>query len=199
MAKRNGNRSGGRNSGRGNSRLRIIGGEWRSRQIPFPDVDGLRPTTDRVRETLFNWIQHSLPGARCLDLFSGSGALGFEALSRGAGKVVMIENDSKASFQLKENAKTLNVQNAEIYHGDAMQYLAQDNEPFDLIFLDPPFGKGFLQDCINQIVENNLLKADGEIYIESEQSLDDLEIPANWQPHREKQAGQVIYRLYQAE
>lgn len=195
MAKRNGNRGNSRAGGR----LRIIGGQWRSRQLPFPDVEGLRPTTDRVRETLFNWIQHDIPGARCLDLFSGSGALGFEALSRGAGNVVMIENNSKASFQLKENAKTLNAENVEIYHGDAMQFLSQENTPFDLIFLDPPFGKGFLQDCINQIVEMKLLKKDGAIYIESEQSLDDLEIPANWHPHREKQAGQVIYRLYVVE
>ncbi len=184
MAKRNGNR------------LRIIGGEWRSRLLPFPDVDGLRPTTDRVRETLFNWVQHTIPGARCLDLFSGSGALGFEALSRGAGNVVMVENNAKASFQLKENAKSLSADSAEVYHGDAIQFLHQDTAAFDVIFLDPPFGKGFLQDCVNGIAQNNLVKNGGLVYIESEQDLDSLDLPNHWHPHREKKSGQVVSRLY---
>lgn len=184
MAKRNGNR------------LRIIGGEWRSRQLPFPDVDGLRPTTDRVRETLFNWIQHAIPGARCLDLFSGSGALGFEALSRGAGKVIMVENNAKASFQLKENAKTLNANQAEIYHGDGLQFVHEEQVPFDVIFLDPPFGKGFLQDCVNSINENQLIRNNGLVYIESEHDLNELNVPSHWHPHREKKAGQVVSRLY---
>ncbi len=199
MAKRNGGRSSGRASGRSSNRLRIIGGQWRSRLIPFPDVDGLRPTTDRVRETIFNWLQPSLPGAKCLDLFSGSGALGFEALSRGAGNVVMIENNSLASFHLKENAKLLNAQGAEIYHGDAMKFLQQDQTAFDIIFLDPPFGKGFLQDCIDTIDARQLVKTNGLVYIESEHDLTELKLPAHWRLHREKQAGQVISRLFEVE
>lgn len=184
MAKRNGNR------------LRIIGGQWGSRILPFPDVQGLRPTTDRVRETLFNWIAPVIPGARCLDLFSGSGALGFEAMSRGAGHVVMIENHSKASFQLKENATLLQAKGAEIYHGDALIWLNQTAEPFDVIFLDPPFGKGLLQTCVDHIHKNHLIKDGGYVYIESEQELAGLSIPSTWNNYREKQAGQVAYRLY---
>ncbi|TPW17985.1 MAG: methyltransferase, partial [Halothiobacillaceae bacterium] len=118
--------------------LRIIGGTWRSRRLEFPTVEQLRPTPDRVRETLFNWLQHRIGGARCLDLFAGSGALGFEALSRGANEVVFVEIDPAAVQALRANAQRLQADNAQIIHEEALRYLAKPADPFDIIFLDPP-------------------------------------------------------------
>lgn len=184
MAKKNGNR------------LRIIGGQWRSRFLPFPDVEGLRPTTDRIRETLFNWLQPVVHGARVLDVFAGSGALGFEALSRGAANVTLIERNASAARCLQENSKTLNTTNAQVIQGDALQKLAQFKDPFDLIFLDPPFSKGLLPECIDLIDKNGLLSDHGWIYIESEQDLANLNLPQDWALHREKKAGQVRLCLY---
>ena len=179
------------------NRLRIIGGQWRSRQLPFPDVEGLRPTTDRVRETVFNWLQPYLPGAQVLDVFAGSGALGFEALSREAGFVNLLERSQKAAKQLQENAKTLNASNCNVHMGDSIQILATLNTQFDIIFLDPPFGKGLLPQCIELIDQHTLIKTHGWIYIESEQELNDLNIPKHWRMHREKKAGQVKLRLFE--
>lgn len=179
------------------NRLRIIGGQWRSRQLPFPDVEGLRPTTDRVRETVFNWLQPYLPGAQVLDVFAGSGALGFEALSREAEFVHLLEKNQKAAKQLQENAKTLNANNCNVHMGDSIQILASLNTPFDIIFLDPPFGKGLLPQCIELIDQHNLIKTLGWVYIESEQDLNDLSIPKHWRLHREKKAGQVKLRLFE--
>jgi len=155
MAKKSGNR------------LRIIGGQWRSRFLPFPDVEGLRPTTDRVRETLFNWLQPVVHGAAVLDVFAGSGALGFEALSRGAGSLTLIEKNPQAAKQLMENIQTLKSADAQVKQTDALHFLAQQQTPFDLIFLDPPFSKGLLPECIALIESNNLLADNGWIYIES--------------------------------
>ncbi len=185
MAKKSGNR------------LRIIGGQWRSRFLPFPDVDGLRPTTDRVRETLFNWLQPVVHGAAVLDLFAGSGALGFEALSRGARNLTLIEKNASAAKQLMENIQTLKTSDAQVKQTDALQYLTQQQTPFDLIFLDPPFSKGLLPECIALIESNNLLTDNGWIYIESEQDLASLNLPSSWVLHREKKAGQVRLCLYQ--
>lgn len=179
------------------NRLRIIGGQWRSRLLPFPDVEGLRPTTDRVRETVFNWLQPYLPGAQVLDVFAGSGALGFEALSREAGFVNLLERSQKAAKQLQENAKTLNAKNCNVHMGDAIQILATLTTQFDVIFLDPPFGKGLLPQCIELIEQHNLIKTQGWVYIESEQELTDLNIPKHWRLHREKKAGQVKLRLFE--
>ncbi|MEY8263671.1 MAG: 16S rRNA (guanine(966)-N(2))-methyltransferase RsmD [Bermanella sp.] len=189
MAKKSGNR------------LRIIGGQWRSRFLPFPDVDGLRPTTDRVRETLFNWLQPVVHGAAVLDVFAGSGALGFEALSRGARSLTLIEKNPKAAQQLSANIQTLNATTAQVKQTDALHYLAQPQiaqpqTPFDLIFLDPPFSQGLLPECIALIESNGLLADDGWIYIESEQDLASLNIPPHWDLHREKKAGQVRLCLY---
>ncbi|MGK0443662.1 MAG: 16S rRNA (guanine966-N2)-methyltransferase [Bermanella sp.] len=180
------------------NRLRIIGGQWRSRLLPFPDVEGLRPTTDRVRETVFNWLQPYLPGAQVLDVFAGSGALGFEALSREAGFVHFLERSQKAAKQLQENAKTLSAQNCNVHMGDSLQILATLPAPFDIIFLDPPFGKGLLPGCLELIDQHELINAGGWIYIESEQELSDLNIPKHWRLHREKKAGQVKLRLFEA-
>ncbi len=180
------------------NRLRIIGGQWRSRLLPFPDVEGLRPTTDRVRETVFNWLQPYLPGAQVLDLFAGSGALGFEALSREAGKVNFVERSQKAAKQLQENATTLGTTNSRVHMGDALQILTTFSTPFDIIFLDPPFGKGLLPDCLALIEQQQLIKTGGWVYIESEQELGELNIPKHWRLHREKKAGQVKLRLFEA-
>lgn len=153
------------------SRLRIIGGEWRSRQLPFLEVPGLRPTPDRVRETLFNWLQGDIAGARCLDLFAGSGAIAFEAMSRYAAQVVMVEKHAKAAQQLRENCQVLEgdaKSRAVIVNHDALKYLDQSPEPFDLIFLDPPYRKGLLPQVLDQIVALHLLKPDGKIYLEHE-------------------------------
>lgn len=179
------------------NRLRIIGGQWRSRQLPFPDVEGLRPTTDRVRETIFNWLQPYLPGAKVLDVFAGSGALGFEALSREAQSITLLEKNQKAAKQLQENAKTLNAVNCNIHMGDALQVLPSLHTSFDLIFLDPPFGKGLLPDCIDAIETHGLIQVHGWVYIESEQELIHLNIPKHWRLHREKKAGQVKLRLFE--
>ncbi len=121
------------------NRVRIIGGRWRSRVIRFPPAAALRPTPDRVRETLFNWLGQRLDGLACLDLFAGSGAMGFEALSRGAARVVMVENDRAVAAALRESAKLLEATDAQIVLGEAMAYLRQSSELFDIVFLDPPY------------------------------------------------------------
>ena len=153
------------------NRIRVIGGEWRSRQLPFIEVPGLRPTPDRVRETLFNWLQGKTAGARCLDLFSGSGAIGFEALSRYAGEVVLVEKHLKVAGQLSENLTLLeagNASRASVVNKDALKYLDEAPAAFDLIFLDPPYRKGLLPQVLDKIIASALLKSEGLIYLEHE-------------------------------
>src|SRR5690606_23249515 len=128
--------------------LRIIGGQWRSRRLRFPAIDGLRPTLDRIRETVFNWLQFDVEGARVLDAFAGSGALGFEALSRGAKEVILLEKHPAAALQLTDNLQLLEARNAQVWAGDALLWLEQNPEPFDLVFLDPPFHQNLLQPAI---------------------------------------------------
>ncbi|MFT6154655.1 MAG: 16S rRNA (guanine966-N2)-methyltransferase [Bermanella sp.] len=181
------------------SRLRIIGGKWRSRMLLIADVEGLRPTTDRVRETVFNWLQPYLFGAKVLDVFAGSGVLGFEAISREAASATLLEKNKLAIKNLNENAKTLGAQNVTIIQTDALTWLTGCTEQFDLIFLDPPFNKGLLPDCIDLINNSNLVKIDGWVYIESEGNLSDLPIPRHWNLFREKQAGIVMLRLFKIE
>ena len=179
--------------------VRIIGGEWRSRKLNFPESEGLRPTPDRVRETLFNWLQAYTPAAKCLDLFSGSGALAFEALSRGAAHATLIDASRLVCNSLKQNLQELKAQNAEVLETDATQWLLQQaNSEFryDLVFLDPPFNKDLVSG-ICQLLEENQVLADGSmIYIETERSLSTLSVPDNWELYRDKQAGDVSYRLY---
>ncbi|MCP5325985.1 MAG: 16S rRNA (guanine(966)-N(2))-methyltransferase RsmD [Oceanospirillaceae bacterium] len=182
---------------RQSNKLRIIGGQWRSRQLSFPDAEGLRPTTDRIRETVFNWLQPVIHGARCLDLFSGSGAMGFEALSRGAASVVMVDLNPKVVRQLKENVQLLATRNAQVVQADCLQYLSQANGPFDVIFLDPPFAKDMLQSVLERIEKHALLASGGYVYVECERQLSDLRFPPHWQLHREREGGQVRFSLYQ--
>ncbi|MDC9606466.1 16S rRNA (guanine(966)-N(2))-methyltransferase [Xenorhabdus griffiniae] len=176
--------------------IRIIGGKWRGRKLPVPDSDGLRPTTDRVRETLFNWLMPVIQGARCLDCFSGSGALGFEALSRYASHTTLIEYDRNVAKQLSANLALLKAENADVVQGNALQYLNNTGTPFDVVFLDPPFRKGMLAETINLLEANNWLAEESWIYVEAEAESAATEVPPNWQLHRQKTAGQVAYRLY---
>jgi 16S rRNA (guanine966-N2)-methyltransferase len=149
--------------------LRIIGGEWRSRKLKFIDAPGLRPTPDRVRETLFNWLQMDIRNARCLDLFAGSGAIGLEALSRGAREVVFIEKNAAIVNQLRENLKILNAE-SKVIHADALSYLdnLEASEAFDVIFLDPPYRQGLLEKSLNQLIAKQAINPNTRIYLEHE-------------------------------
>ncbi len=175
-----------------NNLLRIIGGEWRSRRLSFPDVPNLRPTPDRVRETLFNWLQMQIPHARCLDLFAGSGALGLEALSRGAKTVVMVEKHPAAVQALRDNVALLQADGAVLVHDDALRYLQREGEGFDVIFLDPPFRHDFLSRVLEIIQARGLLNPDGVIYLEQEAEAAVASYERfGLQIHRQTKAGQV--------
>ncbi|GAB3486583.1 16S rRNA (guanine(966)-N(2))-methyltransferase RsmD [Marinomonas epiphytica] len=179
------------------AKLRIIAGEWRSRQLPIPNLEGLRPTPDRVRETLFNWIQHRVPGANCADVFCGSGALGLEALSRGAKSVVFVDTAKQVSQQMKANLSTLGANNAQVIQQSALEYLMTPPEhPMDIVFLDPPFRKHWL-DQIIPLLTPNWLAPNAYVYIEMEKEASLPELPKNWRLNKEKSAGQLVYRLFQ--
>lgn len=177
--------------------VRIISGLWRGRKLPVHDAQGLRPTTDRVKETLFNWIAADIPHSRCLDLFAGSGGLGFESASRQAELVTMVELNKQAYQQLVTNSSQLKANNIEIHQQDALQFLQQPGQAYDVIFIDPPFRQGLLEQTLNLLQQNGWLAENGLVYIETEKELQLPDIPAYWQLHREKTAGQVSYRLYQ--
>ncbi len=179
----------------GRNQIRIIAGEWRGRKLAFSDRPGLRPTPDRVRETLFNWLQPVIPGARCLDLFAGSGALGWEALSRGAAGVVMVDNDSDVVNNLRNTGKQVAAQGLVVIRNQALDYLAGPAEPFDIVFLDPPFHRNLLNGCIQQLEGGGWLTPHAWIYIESETRLPEPALPAGWQISRSNRAGQVSYNL----
>ncbi|GLP97818.1 16S rRNA (guanine(966)-N(2))-methyltransferase RsmD [Paraferrimonas sedimenticola] len=176
--------------------VRIISGQWRGRRLPVADVQGLRPTTDRVRETLFNWLMHDIQGARVLDCFSGSGALGFEALSRWAEYAELFEMDAKVSKQLQNNLKTLGANNAKVRQGDTLKLLSTaPSQGFDLIFIDPPFRRDLIAPTLERLQQGWLAQG-ALIYLECEQECHP-ELPESWQVLKQKQAGQVIYRLIQ--
>lgn len=178
------------------NQLRIIGGEHRGRRLHFPDAPGLRPTADRVRETLFNWLAGELNGCRALDLFAGSGALGIEALSRGAGEVLFVERAAPAVRQLKENLNLLRATDrARVIQADALRWLGNDAGRFDLVFLDPPFARRLLPQACAALEQQDLLTARAWIYLEQDSSHAWPELPANWQLYRQGQAGQAAYRL----
>ncbi|MCC8458132.1 16S rRNA (guanine(966)-N(2))-methyltransferase [Photorhabdus aegyptia] len=176
--------------------IRIIGGKWRGRKLPVPDSPGLRPTTDRVRETLFNWLAPVIQEAHCLDCYAGSGALGLEALSRYAAQVTLIEYERNIAKQLSTNLDLLSAQNAKVINDSALTYLSQSGKPYDVVFLDPPFRKGMLSETIKLLEEQNWLADESWIYVEAESESTAIDVPVNWQLHREKVAGQVAYRLY---
>jgi 16S rRNA (guanine966-N2)-methyltransferase len=178
-----------------NQIIRIIGGLYRGKKLHFPEVDGLRPTSDRVRETLFNWLMNDIKEARCLDAFAGSGALGFEAFSRGASKVVFIEQSLPAHANLKKIMAQFNSPNLSLVKADTRLYLQQRAEQFDIIFLDPPFAEHYIPQCMNDIVQNKLLPQGGLVYLESPTA---IEIDTQqWKQNKLKKAGQVFYGLFE--
>ncbi len=172
------------------NQIRINAGVWRSRLLKFPDAEGLRPTPERVRQTVFNWLGQDLTGKNCLDLFAGTGAFGFEALSRNAKSVVMIENAATAFKSLLQNKTLLNAQNCQMHHLDALQFLSQNTQKFDIIFCDPPYNK----DWINKILPllNQHLAVDGIVYVEAE-----FEVLSSdaWPVIKQNKAGNVYYHL----
>lgn len=180
------------------SSIRIIGGEWRSRKLTVPDAQGLRPTPDRVRETLFNWLAPTIQGARVLDAFTGSGALFLEALSRGASTGVAIDANTDAVNNLRRNLAVLQCDDAEVLRVDSLQYLSNKTEQgFDIVLLDPPFHQDLLLSACQLLEDNNWLNKDAWIYTESEQAPSSLGVPSTWRLHREKHTGQVHYTLWQ--
>ncbi|QSX33525.1 16S rRNA (guanine(966)-N(2))-methyltransferase RsmD [Shewanella avicenniae] len=182
----------------GSGQVRIIAGQWRSRRLPIHDLDGLRPTTDRVRETLFNWLSADIAGSQVLDCFGGSGALALEALSRYADFARIYELQTTAAKQLQQNLATLKCDHAEVLNRDVIAALSLPaDRHFDLVFIDPPFRKGLATQTIDQLDKNNWLNELALIYVEVESELGALNVPAGWVQLKEKLAGQVCYRLYQ--
>ena len=181
---------------RGQNRVRIIGGMWRSRMIEFPDLPGLRPTPDRVRETLFNWLGQTMMEKRCLDLFAGSGALGFEAASRGASSVTMIESARPAIDALRRNRERLGANQCQIVAQDVIKTLNVLKDTFDVIFVDPPFSSDFLPAMLPKLVD--CLSPGGMVYAEWREPLSDAitQLPGNqWKVLRAGQAGAVFFAL----
>lgn len=183
----------------GGGELRIIGGEWRSRKLRFPAVGGVRPTPARTRETLFNWLSPHLPGSHCMDLFAGSGALGLEALSRGAESVLLVDNNIRLTNALAANLSALKSNKGKVLTASAEQHLAAPaTQAFDIIFVDPPFRRGLLGRILQLVDEHHWLAPGGWVYIEYENELALPSVPVPWRLHRQKTAGQVAYCLYQA-
>jgi 16S rRNA (guanine966-N2)-methyltransferase len=177
------------------SQIRIIGGDWRGRKLEFPaTAQQLRPTPGRIRETLFNWLSYDISGARCLDLYAGSGALGAEAISRGAAEVVFVEADVKSSRLLEDNLHRLG-SDAKVYTMDARRFVRQIEGQWDIIFLDPPYRHGMLRQILRLLDEHERLAQDALVYIESERELDDLKLPPGWHFLKQKKAGQIKYYL----
>ncbi len=178
----------------GRQTVRIIAGQWRSRKIHFPDLAQLRPTPDRVRETLFNWLAPVIAGARCLDLFAGSGALGLEALSRGAAQVVFVDRDADVVAHIRKHVALFKSEHATVIQVDALDYLQHCKEQFDIVFLDPPYDAALLLPVSHALEQQGVLRDHARIYLETRDGTVN-ELPANWQLQRSKQAGQVAYHL----
>ncbi|RLK47127.1 16S rRNA m(2)G-966 methyltransferase [Alkalispirillum mobile] len=176
--------------------LRIIGGAWRGRRLSVPRGPDLRPTGDRIRETLFNWLQARVPGARCLDLFAGSGVLGLEALSRGAAEVVFVERHPRVAAALRARLRDLGGEaRGRVEQTDALRYLAGPVQSMDVVFLDPPFRSSLGGDALHAVATHHWLAPDGRVYLESDSHQPAPELPSGWVVHREKRAGGVRYAL----
>jgi 16S rRNA (guanine966-N2)-methyltransferase len=180
------------------NRLRIIGGRWRGSRIAFPPLDAIRPSPDRVRETLFNWLQRQVVGARCLDLFAGSGALGIEALSRGAAHVTFVDREPQVTRHLAQTLERLGgASDATIAAADALAFLRREPQPFEIVFLDPPYASGVL-DAVCTALAAGWLAPQAFIYLESPAGQPLPPLPPGWRIHRSKRAGQVGYHLLHA-
>ena len=175
--------------------IRIIGGLYRGKKLNVPVLEGLRPTPDRVRETVFNWLMHDIRDAYCLDAFAGSGALGFEAHSRGAAFVTFLETDPNAYANLLKQSTAFDTTTLNVQKIDARLFLQQSQTQFNVIFLDPPFAKNYLPECLEILSNTTILKKGGLLYIES--PLEVATDPTIWHPLKLKTAGQVVYGLYQ--
>jgi 16S rRNA (guanine966-N2)-methyltransferase len=178
--------------------LRIIGGAWRGRRLRFPPAEDIRPTPDRVRETLFNWLAARVPGSSCLDLFAGSGALGLEALSRGAARLTFVERDPSAASEIAARLDEWGAHGARVENVDARRFLEHAHaEPFDIVFLDPPFASALLAETAERLEQGGWLANDALIYIECPADRAPEEaVPAGWAPLKAKRAGEVGYHLY---
>lgn len=175
--------------------LRIIGGEWRGRKLSFTPIEGLRPTLDRYRETLFNWLMFATEGARCLDLFAGSGALGLEALSRGARQVTFVDQSPQAVRQIDQHLKTLQCKRGNVVCDNALNWLASQQAQFDLVFLDPPFHQDLLLTALDKLFAGGYINDNGYIYIEAESQFQLPPLPPQWQLHRNKSAKNKVFFL----
>lgn len=181
-------------------RLRIVAGNWRGRRLPIPEVEGLRPTGERVRETLFNWLMLWIPGKRCLDLYAGTGALGFEALSRGAASCVFVENHPKALRQLAGNIDALDARSATLLRGDALERLTEiDAGSVDIVFLDPPFQADKLGTVCRRVAESGILAPGAKVYVEADRAVGLPDLPAAWQVAKSARAGNVCYALVETD
>jgi len=186
------------------SSVRIIGGQWRGSRIVFSESDGLRPTSDRIRETLFNWLAADILDSRCLDLFAGSGALAFEALSRGASEVFAVEKNAVVYRKILDNKRRLKIDNLKLLNTDSINWLAEqkvgssllDQSRYDIIFVDPPFHGGIPSELLETLSESGLFKSGAKIYLEQPKVDAGLRVPTDWQLLKEKEAGQVRYSLY---
>lgn len=173
--------------------IRIIGGQYRGKKLSVPDIEGLRPTPDRVRETLFNWLMNDIRGARCLDAFAGTGALGLEAFSRGAAEVCFIEKNNTAVKHLQMLLSSFNTKQLSIIHGDANDFIRQSKLLFDVVFLDPPFNSNLLAITLETLRQSTLLNPNGLVYIESAEEI--VPDPLRWLIVKQKKAGMVFYGL----
>ena len=181
------------------NQLHIIAGKWRGRKISFIDQEGLRPSPNRVRETLFNWLQADIVESNCLDLFAGSGALSFEATSRGAKHATCLELNAESARCIKENISLLQAEHITLLQQDALKFLkaTKPENKFDLVFLDPPFNENLLEESSGLLESNSWLTDGALIYLESGQALDKYVLPTNWELIKQKKAGQVYYGLCQ--
>jgi 16S rRNA (guanine966-N2)-methyltransferase len=194
------NRSGkAQQAGRGAGQVRIIAGEWRGRKLDVPDLPGLRPSGDRGRETLFNWLQPYLPGARCVDLFAGSGALGFEAASRGAARIDLVEIAPLAISALVESRGRLSADQVTVHRANALEWLGEQAEnAFDIVFIDPPFDSGLAVQTLGKLQQTGCVAPGGFVYVEAAAQLPDLVMQEPFNLDREKVLGEVRMRLFRS-
>jgi 16S rRNA (guanine966-N2)-methyltransferase len=190
-------KSNSQHTAKGQGQVRIIAGVWRGRRLPVPDVAGLRPSGDRGRETLFNWLQPHLREARCADLFAGTGVLGLEAVSRGAASVVLVENSRLAAKSIRHSIETLNATGVSLVEGDALQWLeGQMADSFDLVFVDPPFGKGLAEQALRKLAGSDSLAPGALVYLESARAESLLPPGPGWELLRDKTLGEVRMQLF---